>query len=277
MDFAERLGLEARVIEKDYVLGWMLAGIRNHAALKDGWVFKGGTCLKKCYFETYRFSEDLDFTLRDSAHINMEFLSRVFAEVATWVADQSGIEVPLDAISFNIHPDPAKKYVEGRVGYAGPLGRNRGNVAKIKLDISANEILVKEPVSREVYHPYSDRPGEGIHALSYDYEEVFAEKVRALAERLRPRDLYDVVHLYRRRELVGDRGVVLTTLDRSSSAGSPAVKRLQHPSLTSPVRLGRSSGFLLGQRSSRRFPAPSNESEWRPPTACVSSSRIVVN
>ncbi len=27
------------------------------------WVFKGGTCLKKCYIETYRFSEDLDFTV----------------------------------------------------------------------------------------------------------------------------------------------------------------------------------------------------------------------
>ncbi|HEY0410225.1 MAG TPA: nucleotidyl transferase AbiEii/AbiGii toxin family protein [Candidatus Dormibacteraeota bacterium] len=24
---------------------------------------KGGTCLRKCYYETYRFSEDLDFTL----------------------------------------------------------------------------------------------------------------------------------------------------------------------------------------------------------------------
>jgi len=29
------------------------------------WAFKGGTCLKKCYFETYRFSEDLDFTLTE--------------------------------------------------------------------------------------------------------------------------------------------------------------------------------------------------------------------
>jgi predicted nucleotidyltransferase component of viral defense system len=31
----------------------------------ESWVFKGGACLKKCYFETYRFSEDLDFSLRD--------------------------------------------------------------------------------------------------------------------------------------------------------------------------------------------------------------------
>jgi len=33
-------------------------------------VFKGGTCLKKVFFETYRFSEDLDFTLRAEALID---------------------------------------------------------------------------------------------------------------------------------------------------------------------------------------------------------------
>lgn len=214
MDFAERLGLEPRVIEKDYILGWVLAGIHNHPALRESWVFKGGTCLKKCYFETYRFSEDLDFTLSDPAHIAMDFLTSTFAEVAAWVSEQSGIEVPVDSISFDIHPDPTKKYVEGRVGYAGPLGRNRGSVAKIKLDLTANEVLVLPPVQRESYHPYSDRPTDGLQARCYAFEEVFAEKVRALAERLRPRDLYDVVHLFRRRDLVTDRALIFSTLER---------------------------------------------------------------
>jgi predicted nucleotidyltransferase component of viral defense system len=49
-------------VEKDYALSWMLYGISKHIALSE-WIFKGGTCLKKCYFETYRFSEDLDFTV----------------------------------------------------------------------------------------------------------------------------------------------------------------------------------------------------------------------
>jgi predicted nucleotidyltransferase component of viral defense system len=55
--------LDAGVIEKDYVLGWLLAGIANESKLAQSWVFKGGTCLRKCYYETYRFSEDLDFTV----------------------------------------------------------------------------------------------------------------------------------------------------------------------------------------------------------------------
>lgn len=52
MDFSREFGLTANVIEKDYVIGWTLAGISNHSELGSNWVFKGGTCLKKCFFET---------------------------------------------------------------------------------------------------------------------------------------------------------------------------------------------------------------------------------
>ena len=75
MDLAREFGLSPQVVEKDYVLGWLLAGISAHPALELSWVFKGGTCLKKCYFETYRFSEDLDFTLTEIAHLDEAFTS----------------------------------------------------------------------------------------------------------------------------------------------------------------------------------------------------------
>jgi predicted nucleotidyltransferase component of viral defense system len=60
---ATEWGLTQEVVEKDYVLGWLLWGIGSEPALRDHWIFKGGTCLKKCFVETYRFSEDLDFTI----------------------------------------------------------------------------------------------------------------------------------------------------------------------------------------------------------------------
>ena len=72
MEFSREFGLRANVIEKYYVLGWVLAGIFNHIEIGPNWVFKGGTCLKKCYFETYRFSEDLDFTLTESNHLDQD-------------------------------------------------------------------------------------------------------------------------------------------------------------------------------------------------------------
>ena len=72
-----------------------------------------------------------------------------------------------------------------------------GGWPKIKLDLTADERLVLPSVRREVFHPYSDRPEGGIWANCYAYEEAFGEKLRALGERTRPRDLYDVVNLYR--------------------------------------------------------------------------------
>lgn len=54
-----------RQIEKDYVLSWVLFAISKNTILNKALVFKGGTVLKKAYFEGYRFSEDLDFTLID--------------------------------------------------------------------------------------------------------------------------------------------------------------------------------------------------------------------
>lgn len=60
----------------------MLAGIYAHEKLGNTSIFKGGTCLKNCFFETYRFSADLDFTLRNGAHLDETFLKRVFAKSA---------------------------------------------------------------------------------------------------------------------------------------------------------------------------------------------------
>lgn len=80
LDMATKMSLQPHVVEKDYALGWMLAGINAHPAIRDRWVFKGDTCLKKCFFETYRFSEDLDFTLTDEAQIEDAFLRATFGE-----------------------------------------------------------------------------------------------------------------------------------------------------------------------------------------------------
>jgi len=87
MEFAREFGLSVQVIEKDYALGWLLAGIAAHSEIGRSWVFKGGTCLKKCYFETYRFSEDLDFTLTDPDQLAEAFLLETFKQVSAWVYD----------------------------------------------------------------------------------------------------------------------------------------------------------------------------------------------
>ena len=109
LEFAREVGLDPNVVEKDYVLGWMLAGISRHPRTRDTWMFKGGTCLKKCYFETYRFSEDLDFTLVDASQVEEAVLRQLFSEITQWVYDESGIELPENARMFEVYANPRDK------------------------------------------------------------------------------------------------------------------------------------------------------------------------
>jgi predicted nucleotidyltransferase component of viral defense system len=164
-------------------------------------VFKGGTCLKKCYFETYRFSEDLDFTLTDESHLSLDFLLGAFREVSAWVYEQTGIELPPDKLHFEVFQNRRGRPAgQGRISYRGPIAPMSGDLPRIKIDLTVDEVLVLPPVDRPASHPYSDAPAAGIVARCYSYEEVFAEKMRALAERARPRDLYDVINLFRHDE-----------------------------------------------------------------------------
>lgn len=211
LETATRMSLTPHVVEKDYVLGWMLAGISAHPALTDSWLFKGGTCLKKCFFETYRFSEDLDFTLTDEAHLEDGFLAQTFGEIGAWIHEQTGIEIPANLLRFDIYTNPRGSIsCQGRVSYRGPVATR--DLPRIKLDLTADERVVLAPVRVPVFHPYSDAPDAPVEVLAYAYEELFGEKVRALAERTRPRDLYDVINLFRNDEARPHSAVMLDVL-----------------------------------------------------------------
>jgi predicted nucleotidyltransferase component of viral defense system len=195
---AGELGLTPRVVEKDYVLGWVLAGIARDEELSRAWLFKGGTCLKKCFFETYRFSEDLDFTVMEPAQLDSNFLIARFRVLGAWLYDTTGIELPAELLRFDVYDlKTGGRAGEGRIAYRGPIAPRGGDLPRIKLDLTADERVVLPSIIRPVTHPYSDAPAEDITARCYAFEELFGEKVRALAQRARPRDLYDVINLFR--------------------------------------------------------------------------------
>lgn len=213
-EFAAKMSLRADIVEKDYVLGWLLAGISAHKQLSESWIFKGGTCLKKCHFETYRLSEDLDWTVLNTKHIDERFLINAFKEISDWVYQNSRIELPKDLISFKVYKNKKGVVsVRGKIGFRGPLLK-KVNLPKIQLDLTADEVLTLQPIKMRVRHSYTDEPEEGISVFCYSYAEIFAEKTRALAERARPRDLYDIIYLFRNRAFLSDRKLLLSVLKK---------------------------------------------------------------
>ncbi len=194
-DILDRAGewqLPVQVVEKDYVLGWLLAALARHTETSSRWVFKGGTCLKKCYYETYRFSEDLDFSLTPEAVYTEADLRGILQEVASRATEICGVQFPPDQIVVKARQDrQGRPTFQGRIAYQGPL--SVPTWPKVLLDITRNEAILEPPVRRKVLHQYPDTLPKNVLVLTYSTEELFAEKVRALVERTRPRDLYDVV------------------------------------------------------------------------------------
>lgn len=191
-------GLFPTTVEKDYVLGWLLAGIAQHPELSR-WAFKGGTCIKKCFFETYRFSEDLDYTVQEEVHLSHDAISAWLGELATWVESEAGIQFPRDRLNVEEYTNPrGRQSFQARLTYVGPLNLPRQSRQRVKFDITQDEWLGDDTELREVFHPYGDLPPAPPRARCYSVNEVLAEKTRALHERQgRARDVYDVVHIGR--------------------------------------------------------------------------------
>ncbi|MBE9490104.1 MAG: nucleotidyl transferase AbiEii/AbiGii toxin family protein [Bacteroidetes bacterium] len=183
---AREVGVRDQQIEKDYMLSWILQGVAQHSTLSKTIVFKGGTVLKKVYFEDYRFSEDLDFTLLNNEISNKQIFEW-FTEVFEYIKEEANI--PLEIIDNNEHEDVGINFYISYVGPLGGLGANK----KVKVDISRSETLVFEPVLNDVFISYSDQ--EELQLLCYSLEEVLVEKLRSVMQRMQARDFYDIWYL----------------------------------------------------------------------------------
>jgi predicted nucleotidyltransferase component of viral defense system len=195
---AEKEGVPTDTIDKSWVLGHFLAELFRLDWAQQYLVFKGGTCLKKCYFKDYRFSEDLDFTLIDSKIIiTKNLLQSVFDSIT------SNVGILFSPIKINLlkSNNQAVGY-ETRVGFWGanhkrnqpPTPFNKWTTS-IKIEIIFYEKLVDAPECRSIYHNFTDNLSlAGVKIPCYSISEIIAEKFRALLQRSysAPRDYYDL-------------------------------------------------------------------------------------
>jgi hypothetical protein len=92
----------------------------------------------------------------------------------------------------------------------------------VKIDLSPTEVVVRPTVLQRISHVYPDKLPEPATVRCYSFEELFAEKIRAMGERSRPRDLYDIINLFRRDDLQAVPSVIREALhEKCRTKGVP--------------------------------------------------------
>ena len=198
-------GLQSYVVERDYLLSSILAGISAVPELRETLVFKGGTALKKCYFGDYRFSEDLDFSgLEGVPSGRCDQADAIVTRLALTARTCGLLE---EYAQVELH---CERYVESRPHPGGQEAfRIRARLPwhprpdiSIKVEVTTDEqIALAGGMRRRVVHDY----GEPLEAelQVYSATEVVAEKLRATRQQLarlesrgwmrnRARDYYDL-------------------------------------------------------------------------------------
>lgn len=200
LEARKRMGIPWEILERDYVLSWLLAGVSQVEALRDTLVFKGGTALKKCFFGDYRFSEDLDFTGIGNVPTGdkMERAIQQLCEVATSLLDEYA---PVDFICERYterdpHPGGQEAFtIRVRLPW------QRVPQTRVMIETAVDEELLMPAQKLPIIHEY----GEPLEAQIQVYvlEEIVAEKLRAILQhakelrergwsRSRARDYYDI-------------------------------------------------------------------------------------
>ncbi len=188
---AEEEGLRFDQTEKDYVILWLLSGLAHSGIAKHGWVFKGGTCLRHCYYEGYRFSEDIDFSCKpggDNLDVSLQLLKKAAGKIQT----DSGIRLTVKE-PLTIHGD---FQIEIPIAYSRGGSRRQG-LPQVKVHLTFDEPILEKPVICSIKSPYSDLSPFKAH--SYTKKEIVVEKLRSLLQQQkkwpRPRDLYDLWYI----------------------------------------------------------------------------------
>ena len=196
----DRADVPWEVIERDYLLSWILAGITCVDALRDSLVFKEGTALKKCYFSDYRFSEDLDFSALDSAPRGDELEQSIRA------ACENAVELLDPHAPVGI---TCERYTEKRPHPAGQEAFTirarypwqRRHRTRVLVEVTVDEPVLLPVTRRPILHAYEEPLDATV--TTYALEEIVAEKLRAILEhakrleergwaRSRARDYYDL-------------------------------------------------------------------------------------
>ena len=205
------------LIEKDFVLQSLLVSLTRDKYFSSNFVFKGGTCLVKCYLGYFRFSEDLDFTYikqnefkNKSENAIRRFLSSEISkllEVITDISKTHGLDFKAEKNNTRyIEFGGSNKFLTLKIWYSSSVSKNEQFV---KVQVNYVDLLeykfrklIAKPIIENVdakevkflFPEYSSVLLAKHKVIAYDLKEILLEKVRAILTRrgVRARDFVDV-------------------------------------------------------------------------------------
>src|SRR4030067_1864370 len=188
---AEQKSLRFDQAEKDYVILWLLSGLAQSGLTRHGWVFKGGTCLRHCYYKGYRFSEDIDFSCKPGGD-NLDKSLQLLQKSTDKIQSESGIRIAVR----KPHTIPGDFQIEIPLEYSRG-GTRRQGLPQVKVHLTFDEPILDKAVACSIKSRYSDLSPFKVH--SYTKKEIVAEKMRSLLQQQkkwpRPRDLYELWYM----------------------------------------------------------------------------------
>lgn len=179
-EIAKKLGLKIHQQELHYMQTVTLFGIYSY--ITNELVFKGGTAL--FFFQGLnRFSEDLDFTMTD------EFEEEKLLDSIKDAFGLLAIEMELKEVKSIA----GKNY---KIRAKGPAYINEVSTSIVNVEISERKDIVLNPEVKQHVPVYEDIKPFFVPVMST--AEVLAEKVRAIMNRNKARDVYDLAFLLRK-------------------------------------------------------------------------------
>ena len=169
---AQRDGVDAQTVERDYVLAHVAAAIGRKGG--EQLVLKGGTCLRLAHYPGYRYSADLDYSVQA-----MDVAGALDVVECALEECRERAEFP--------HLGLADDRELLRIEYVGPLG---AKTRRIKLDLADDE-LVLEHADLPIRVEWRDL-GDEAGLCAYTLSEICAEKLRCVIQRRQCRDVYDL-------------------------------------------------------------------------------------
>ena len=229
-------GFAPILLEKDYHLTRILHKI-SERKIKD-LIFKGGTCLNKCYLGFYRLSEDLDFVFnQDVKGLSKSQIKKILSELKKEffiILEELGLEVNNELGKgwkmLTSKKDPKIVGLEIITKYKSLIDNS---IQTIKIETSFRNKLINLTKTRPIHHEFIDALGqlilkEDMQIEVIDLIENFAEKFRALVTRknIAIRDIYDIHFILNKNILkIDERIIELSLIKIRESLGSEFTKK----------------------------------------------------